>query len=160
MNAYEKSWSENRSITLSRGLIFVSAALLAALDMGLAWACLTDSTTVFRLGTFSFLPHKVRWFAACVYACNFPAFVLLWNMNRLLANLRRGIVYVAENVRLLRTVSYCCFAACLICLGFGAAVPTVLMVFFAAGFMGLIVRIVKNAFEQAVAMQDELDFTV
>ena len=30
----------------------------------------------------------------------------------------------------------------------------------AAAFMALIVRIVKNAFEQALAMKDELDFTV
>ena len=30
----------------------------------------------------------------------------------------------------------------------------------AAGFMGLIVRIVKNVFEQAITMKDELDLTV
>ena len=30
----------------------------------------------------------------------------------------------------------------------------------AAGFMALIVRVLKNAFEQAVHMKDELDFTI
>ena len=30
----------------------------------------------------------------------------------------------------------------------------------AAGFMALIVRVLKNAFEQAVRMKDELDYTV
>ncbi len=30
----------------------------------------------------------------------------------------------------------------------------------AAGFMALIVRIVKNVFEQAIRMKDELDYTI
>jgi hypothetical protein len=38
--------------------------------------------------------------------------------------------------------------------------PLLLLVAIAAGFMGLIVRIVKNAFQQAIAMKDELDYTV
>ena len=30
----------------------------------------------------------------------------------------------------------------------------------AAGFMALLVRVIKNCFEQAVRMKDELDYTI
>ena len=82
-------------------------------------------------------------------------------MNRLLKNLQAARVFIPENVRLLRIVSYCCFFAAMFCAVFAAGfLVTLWIVVMAAGFVGLIVRIVKNVFEQAIVMQDELDFTV
>ena len=86
--------------------------------------------------------------------------LLLWSMWRLLGNLRRERVFVAENVRSLRRVSWCCAAAASICL---LSCLYYLPFIFAAGaaaFMALIVRIVKNVFQQAIAMKSELDLTV
>ena len=50
----------------------------------------------------------------------------------------------------------------MLCLPTGAVVglPFIFAVGLAAGFMALIVRVVKNAFAQAVRMKDELDYTV
>ncbi|MFR1758596.1 MAG: DUF2975 domain-containing protein, partial [Christensenellaceae bacterium] len=59
-----------------------------------------------------------------------------------------------------RITSWCCFGACLICFASSFYCLPILLIAIAAGFMGLIVRIVKNVFEQAITMKDELDLTV
>ena len=42
----------------------------------------------------------------------------------------------------------------------GARLPFIFAIGVAAAFMALIVRVIKNAFAQAVKMKDELDYTV
>jgi chromate transport protein ChrA len=82
------------------------------------------------------------------------------SLHRLLGNIRGGIVFARENVKELRRTSWCCFGVCAICLLSTAYYMPFLLISVAAGFVGLIVRIVKNTFEQAIAMKEELDFTV
>lgn len=57
-------------------------------------------------------------------------------------------------------MSWCCAGAALLALGGALVWPTMLLLTVAAGFMALIVRVVKNIFEQAIRMKDELDYTV
>ena len=78
----------------------------------------------------------------------------------LLRNLRQGIVFDSRNVRLLGIVSICCFIACAVCLVGCARIFFLGFVALAAGFVGLIVRIVKNVFSAAIDMRSELDLTV
>ena len=154
MNQKQPLWNENRSILLSRVLLLLFAAALTALDLVCLWASLRSPGVVFPR-------EKILAFTACLLLCNAPGFRLLWCMNRLLKNLQAARVFLPENVRLLRTVSYCCFFAALLCAVFAAGfLVTLWIVVMAAGFVGLIVRIVKNVFEQAIVMQDELDLTV
>ena len=99
-------------------------------------------------------------FVATVYACSVFAWLLLWRLWALLGNLRRGEVFTAQNVSCLRAVSWCCAGAAAICLLSALYYPSFLMVSAAAGFMCLIVRVVKNVFQQAIAMKTELDLTI
>lgn len=95
--------------------------------------------------------------------CSVPAWEALWCLWRLLGNLQKGLVFVAENVRYMKLVSRCCFAVSVLCLVMAVVGLFSLIAIIMAGaaaFMGLIVRIVKDAFEQAISMKDELDFTV
>ena len=150
------NWNKDKSILLSRVCVAVFALALLALDI--------------------FCYPLARWFAdlrqmqwqrgvgmmVTAYVCSALAWVVLVELWRLLGNLRRGQVFIPENVRLLRIVSWCCVGAAIVCL---LSVPwlwflPVLVVAAAAGFMALIVRIVKNVFQQALAMKDELDLTV
>ena len=86
--------------------------------------------------------------------------LLLWQMWRLLGNIRRGEVFIPGNVRCLRLVSWCCVGAGAVCLASSFFYLPFAAVAIAAGFMALIVRIVKNVFEQAIRMKDELDYTI
>ena len=150
----DMNWNKDKSIELSRVCTAVFAVLLLALDIGCYWI--------------------VRWYAgirpvpsqytairmAAIYVCSVFAWMLLWHLWKLLGNLKKEEVFTEENVRHLRAVSWCCLGAACICL---VACPVCLPLLFiagAAGFMALIVRIVKNVFQQAIAMKSELDLTI
>ena len=147
-------WNQDRSVVLSQACVLLFGGLLAALDLGCCWLAGRFVQRLVGRWQFGVL------FMVSVYAGSVFAWVCLWQLWKLLGNIRRGAVFVSENVGRMRRISWCCVWAGLVCLlsalyyypfGFVAA---------AAGFMALIVRIVKNAFQQAIAMKDELDLTV
>ena len=86
---------------------------------------------------------------------------MLYNLYRFLTRLQQGQVFVPATVQALRRIAWCCAIAAAICVPSGAVIyfPFACMGI-AAGFMALIVHVIKNAFEQAVKMKDELDYTV
>jgi len=150
-----KENKDSGSILFSRVLVWVFGALILFLD----WAVWPISRMLTQ-----YLPilHRSRdtVLIICLYVCNVPGFVLIFCMDRLLRNLCQGIVFDSRNVRLLRIVSICCFAACAVCLAGSLRIFFLGFVALAAGFVGLIVRIVKNVFSAAIDMRSELDLTV
>lgn len=125
------------------------------------------------LGLF-LVPQLVSWFirdaggrpvfigrvSAAFYCCAGPAAVLLWSLDRLLAGLSRGEVFTAGNIALLRRCSWCCMVVAAVCLVFTAALFYFLLVAAAASFMGLILRVIKNVFQQAMELKEENDYTI
>lgn len=89
-----------------------------------------------------------------------PGVFALINLDLLLWNIRREKPFVQNNVRYLRRISYCCFAVSALFIYFSFHRPIGFVIVFAAAFFGLILRVVKNCFEQAVAIREENDFTV
>lgn len=148
------NWDKDRSLLLTRICTALVAVLLLVLDLGCYWLM---SWFLKRRGLEQ---SFVAYFVATVYACSVFAWLLLWRLWALLSNIRRGEVFTAENVRCLRGVSWCCVGAAAICLVSALYYPSFLMVAAAAGFMCLIVRVVKNVFQQAVAMKAEIDLTI
>lgn len=65
-----------------------------------------------------------------------------------------------ENVSILRLLSWCCIAAGLVCLFSALYYMPFLIVSAAAAFVGLILRVVKNVFAEAVRLKDENDYTI
>lgn len=146
-----------RSVLLSQLLLALFTAAVLFLDIRCQWfwGWVSDSGILGAVnGTDKYL------FLGCLFGCSIPAYVLLYNMHILLKRVLHGSVFTLENVRLLWIVSFCCFLAALLCLVFSWRFPVLLVITFAAGFVGLIVRIVKNVFQQALSMKDELDLTV
>lgn len=64
------------------------------------------------------------------------------------------------NVTALRRISWCCAGAAVVCLAAAYIYLPFAFLGVAAAFMALIVRVLKNAFAQAVHMKDELDYTI
>lgn len=149
------NWNKDKSILLSRVCVAVFSLALLALDV----SCYPLARWFFGMDW-----RRIAGAMVTVYVCSVFAWIVLADLWRLLRNLRGGQVFIAENVRLLRRVSWCCVGAALVCLAsiLWMWVWLLSRVFFAAaaGFMALIVRIVKNVFQQAVAMKDELDLTI
>ena len=94
------------------------------------------------------------------YSCAAVGFVILFVLDRLVANISRGDVFVSGNIKLLRILSYLCFIISLIALIFARFRIIVFVITFAAAFFGLILRVIKNCFEEAVQLREENDFTI
>ena len=140
------NWTKDRSSLLSQ--------ICTALDIGCYWAV----SWFIHLRNMNW--QKGTGFMVTIYLCSVFAWLLLYGLWKLLGNMKSGRVFVEENVKRLRMVGWCCVGAALICLASCVYYLPFLFVSAAAAFMALIVRIVKNVFQQANAMKSELDFTV
>ncbi len=99
-------------------------------------------------------------FVSCVYTAMIPAGVILFFLNRLLTNIRKEKVFETENVFCLRVFSYCCFAIAAVSAVMAIWRLLALIVVLAFAFIGLLLRVLKNVFEQAVVLREENDLTV
>lgn len=89
-----------------------------------------------------------------------PAALVLLCLHRLLKNISQEDVFCEENVRHLRTMSWCCIAAGLVYFAAGWFDWYLFVFAAAAAFVGLMLRVVKNVFAQAVAIKAENDYTI
>ena len=117
-----------------------------------SWCCV-GAGAVCLVSCLYYLP-----FIAVAIAAGFMA--LLVRLWQLLNNIRMQLVFDLRNVKLLRQVSWCCVGAGAVCLVSCLYYLPFIAVAIAAGFMALIVRIVKNIFQQAIDMKAELDLTI
>lgn len=148
------NWTNDKSILLSQVCVAIFGLLLAALDIGCYWA------TAWFISLRNMPRQSGVALMVTLYLCSIFGWLLLIELWKLLGNMKRGEVFTEANVRLLRAVSWCCVGAAGICFVSCVYYLPFLFVSIAAAFMALIVRIVKNVFQQAAAMKSELDFTV
>ena len=95
-----------------------------------------------------------------IYACAVPGLVSLFCLDKLLANIRRGEVFIEKNIKLLRALSWCSFAVSVILFISGFYYILFVVIAICAAFLGLILRVIKNVFEQALIIKEENDFTI
>lgn len=151
-------WDDQKSIALTRlvtGIVFAGCIVAA-----LCGPAMVD--WLIARGRVAIQGAAVRWVMLGLgYLLAALALWMLYSLMRFLTRLQRGQVFVPANVAALRRIAWCCALAAVICVPSGAALyfPFACMGI-AAGFMALIVHVIKNAFEQAVRMKDELDYTV
>ncbi len=144
-----------RSLILTEIFLYILAVCLLALDVFLwplsGWYMqlrqITNTTTRIVL-------------VVVLYACSLPGWMILFELFRLIRNIKRGSVFVDQNVGILRIVSYSCLLVGVITFAGGFFYQPFFFVTVAALFLTLIVRVVKNVLQQAIDMKDELDFTV
>jgi len=78
----------------------------------------------------------------------------------LLLRVRKGEVFTAKSVALIRGVSWCCYLLCAAFCGLGIYFQLAFIVAFAALFLGTCLRVVKNVIEEATEIKSENDLTV
>lgn len=148
------NWDKDKSILLTQTGTVLFAALLLALDISSCWV--TDWFVANRLYS------RQEGVLMMISICSGSVFgwIFLYRLWTLLRNIKRGEVFTESNVRQMRGMSWCCAGAALICLASALYYLPFLLVGLAAGFTGLVVRVVKNVFQQAIAMKSELDLTI
>ncbi|MCL1838868.1 MAG: DUF2975 domain-containing protein [Propionibacteriaceae bacterium] len=159
-------WTKDRSVTLSLWCTFAMIGLTILTGIFLP---LTRSG--FLVGNLPTALDHVTWFFAmytdfwiwllAIYYCFcIPALIALFATYKILHNIRRQVIFDAANVRLLRIISWASFAGGVICL---AGIPISLT--FGAlglicGFVGVILRVVKNLIAAATEIKAENDLTI
>ena len=78
----------------------------------------------------------------------------------LLCRVHKGQVFTADSVALIRGVSWCCFLLGAVFGTLGIYFQLSLIVAFAAVFLGICLRVVKNVIEEATEIKSENDLTV
>ena len=149
-----QDWLKSKSILFSQICVVLFALLLAVLDLG-CWRIVNWFVALRGMGG-----QAVWGILAVLLLCSVFGWVLLWALWRLLGNLRQARVFTEENIAQLQRVSLCCAAAALICVGGCFFYLPFLVAVAAAGFMSLIVRIVRNVFQKALDMKNELDLMI
>lgn len=148
-------WNNRRSLLLSKVCTVVSMAALVAVLLT--------------------APHLVGWltrisinasaeytplFLVTLYAGGLVGAVLLVQLYLLLRNIGAEAVFSQQNVTLLRRISWCCMLGAAIALVSGLYYMPWAIVGLGAGFIGLIVRVVKNVFARALEIKEENDYTI
>ncbi|MBR4016742.1 MAG: DUF2975 domain-containing protein [Oscillospiraceae bacterium] len=154
-------WNRKQSVTLSLVVCFVVSLILTAGLFAGPWAVKLwfcsfrgweeDSAAMTRMLTL---------FKVCFYPCAVLAYVTLYSLIRLLRNIKSDAIFITLNVKYLRRISWCCIIVSMITLIAGILYIPYLFICVAAGFMGLMLRVVKNVMENAVQIKEENELTI
>lgn len=152
-------WNSNKSIMLSLVVCFAVAVMLL---LGVAFLPILIKM---YFGDFDvnydhrlfLMYHSVL---ICYYICLLPAFTALYSLIRMLFSIRREEIFTDGNIKRLRLLSWCCFAVAFVTvIGFMFYRPLI-VISIAAGFIGLIIRVIKNVMCSAKILREENELTI
>lgn len=145
---------EKRSIAITSVLIKIAIILCAAALFLMPYAAKMYEQISFQRDNVT-VPLLITF-----YVCAAFGFVILFVLNKFIKNIGSEKVFIDENVKLLKILSYCCFAIAVVTLIFARFRILVFVITFAAAFIGLILRVIKNCFTEAIRLREENDFTI
>ena len=145
---------EKRSIRITSVLIKIAMVLCTAALFLMPYAAKMYEIVSFQQDNVT-VPLLVTFYICAVFG-----FVILFVLDRLIRNIGNDKVFTDENVKLIRILSYCCFAIAVVTLIFARLRILVFVITFAAAFIGLILRVIKNCFSEAIRLREENDFTI
>ena len=151
-------WTKTRSLMLSRVLVTGFTAMIVMLTFFVPFVAEwyeEESDGLGLIGGSVYLPTMIT-----LYVCETLAVWAVTELHILLHNIWKGEVFIPRNTKCLRSISWACMLAgcCFAVLGLWRYL-LFLPAFFAVMF-GLIMRVLKNVFEQAVEIKSENDFTI
>ena len=148
------TWSDQKSIILTRAVVAGAIAGCGIMTVSGPWL------TRWMVSAHALPPASGPVLLGMGYVCAVLAFVMLVSLYKFLRRIEAGQIFVPANVTALRRISWCCVGAGAVCLVSCLYYLPFIAVAIAAGFMALIVRIIKNIFQQAIDMKAELDLTI
>lgn len=154
-------WNSKKSVNLSIAVCIILSVILVLL--------LFFGPTVFEIYMTKyrgFLPDgdalnmlKTVFFCAFYPSAVFAA-AILYSLIGLLLSIKKEEVFISQNVRRLKLVSWCCFIIGAITLVAGMFYMPFLFVALAGFFVGILLRVLKNVMQGAVELREENDLTI
>lgn len=154
-------WNSKRSVNFSLVVVlFVSGILLALLLFGpklfelymVAYRGFSPSGEAIKM------LKKV--FGICFYSSAPFAATILYCLIRLLLNIKKNSIFILENAKYLKVVSWCCFLIAIITLVGGIFYMPLLSIAAAGCFTGVLLRVLKNVMEKAIELKEENELTI
>lgn len=96
----------------------------------------------------------------CMYICEVFALAAMYSLHVLLKNISRNEVFTQQNTLCLRRISWSFMLAGCVLFVFGLWRFIFMLAAFLAVMFGLVMRVLKNVFEEAVEIKSENDFTI
>ncbi len=154
-------WNRKRSVTLSIVVCFIVAAVLTV-GLFLAPAGMKMWFVIYRGWSENgdALKQTLTLFKACFYPSAAFAYVTLYSLLKLLFNIKKEKIFIAQNVKCLRLISWCCYGVAVITFVGGCFYIPFGVVAIAAAFIGLMLRVVKNVMQAAVEIKNENELTI
>ncbi len=156
------NWTQNKSIALSKVCVFVFAVLGILLNIYIHYDIkfIILRRVYIPLSKEELIARYIIFSMIAVYILDILAYAALFLLYKLLCNIHKSKVFISENVRYLRLLSWCCFIVSFICciLTF-FYLPFILLVTGTA-FMALILRVIKNVFTEAIEIKQENEYTI
>lgn len=147
-------WNKKRSLILSIWAVRILLVALFAAMVGLPYLISMYLEYAERPDTL-LVPTLIS-----LYLVAIVALILLLSLGRLLSNIKRDEVFIEENVKILRLISWCCIAIAALFTLISIEFIFSLIIAVAAVFIGLILRVLKNVFAIAVELKTENDYTI
>lgn len=138
------------TLWVTRVIILLMGVLLFTMPLIMEWLCQVRSMTG---------PEKTAVLIA-FYACAVPVFYALYQMDSLLRSLRRGEVFSQNNVRKIRALQWCSGITALICAPTSFAYPPLLIMVVIMSFLCLVIGVLCQVMDAAVAIREENDLTI
>ena len=162
------SWNKNQSITLS---LICTKVIIAIIFIIIVFIIITlFSPTLYEQSyadSSLFTANQIKLGIPLLIIASIPALIALFCLHKLLSNIRAEEVFTETNIRLLRSISWTCFAAAIVffigffrCIPIAGIEPALFIVAAFAGFAGLIMRVVKNVIAAACEIKNENDYTI
>jgi len=154
-------WNRKRSATLSLIVCFIFVAILTA-GLFLGPLVVKIWFSVYRGWSpdGSAMSNMLTLFCACFYPCAVFAYITLYSLLKLLFNIKKDEIFINQNVKYLRRISWCCFAVAVITLIGGVFYIPFSCIAIAAAFVGIMLRVVKNVMQNAVEIKAENELTI
>lgn len=146
-------WTTEQSLNLTK-ILTVACLVLA----GAALFCIPVITEWYD--AVSGQPPIRMLLTVCLYISDMLAMLALWELFQMLRNIAAERVFVPENARCFRIISWCCFAVGAVWLVLTFWRLLAFFVAFIAVFAGLILRVIKNLIDRATVLREENDFTI
>lgn len=153
-----KIWTSKMSLILSRVIVWVLAVIFAAATVYATVSLFTTKWGPIAL-VWDFCLDPVAFYTA-FYLCAAFAFTALFYLNRLLKNIAEDRIFIEENVKILRILSWCCYFVGIVMAVYSFEAYPFVIIAAAAAFFGLIIRVLKNVFAKAVEIKEENDGTI
>ncbi len=154
-------WNSKKSVNFSITVCFILAFVLLAL--------IFFGPTIFELYMTKFrgflpdgeaLSMLKKVFLYTFYPCSVFSAIILYSLIGLLLSIKKEEVFISSNVKRLKTVSWCCFVICFITSVSGVFYMPFMFVSLAGGFVGVMLRVLKNVMQGAVELREENDLTI